>query len=516
MNPSIITIRILWTLSALAFSLVLWFATPRGLGLSPDSVAYLKAVQGLIDGQGLSYFSVQWPPLYSTAIYITSQFTGLNYVNGARLLSAVLYGSTYLLTGRLLTQLLNIQQKWLITYLFAGLLCLHPVITHIYFYVFSETLYLPLVLLNLLVLFNCNRTGLSATTSFYLCSLAFLATSTRYAGLTLVALNIVMLWRWAKQDSFAKKIRRSVIHLTPIVILLFWWRQRLGIGDTETNQRPLIWHPITLENLQEGLINLGAWILPVSHQVTTGWVPFICIAVGVLLVIAILWPTWCELFGSATHQTLPAVTLQQNALTRIICMFAVGYLMFLICMRSLFDPNIVLDHRTLAPIFLPITCVLVTSYTRFSKKGTRVALIALVLLLYGLPLNQLRPWLLINYFNGIELNDKRRLGSNLLQFLRTCPKTAIVYSDQPWNLNLEFQAMVHWLPTYSFYGSGLVDPNYQTKVKQLPKLADLIVIEDSQSSLVEYIEHLEAFRRVYSSSDGIVWQRIGLKVGICM
>jgi len=199
----------------------------------------------------------------------------------------------------------------------------------------------------------------------------------------------------------------------------------------------------------------------------------------------------------------------------VICVFAAGYLLFLVCMRSLFDPNIVLDHRTLAPIFLPLTCVLVTRYTYLNKNTSRGALIVLLLILYALPLKQVRPWLLISYFNGIELNDKRRLNSNLLQFLRTCPKTAIIYSDHPWNLNLEFQAMVHWLPTYAFYSSGLVDPHYQTKVKRLPEVADLIVIEDSQSSLVENIEDLKAFRRIYSSSDGIVWQHATLDADRC-
>ena len=508
-------IRVLWALSALTFSLVLWFATPRGLGLSPDSVAYLKAVQGLITGQGFTYFSVQWPPLFSTAIYAASQFTEQNYVNGARLLSAMLYGATFLLTGRLLTQLLNVQKKWLVAYLFAGLLCLHPVITHIYFYAFSETLFLPFVLLNLIVLFKCQHNGISAVTSFYLCVIGLLATSTRYAGLTLVALNVVMLWRWAPQDSYVKKIQRSLVQLAPNVILLFWWRQHLGIGDTETNQRPLLWHPITVQNLQEGLTNLGTWILPISHQAMTGWVPIVCMAVGISLVFALLWLTCDELFGAVAPQSPRDTTIQQNNLPQVICVFAAGYLLFLVCMRSLFDPNIVLDHRTLAPIFLPLTCVLVTRYTCFHKNTVRAALIVLLLILYALPLQQVRPRLLISYFNGIELNDKRRLNSNLLQFLRTCPKTAIIYSDQPWNLNLEFQAMVHWLPTYALYGSGLVDPHYQTKVKRLPELADLIVIEDSQSSLVANIEDLKAFRRIYSSNDGIVWQRATFNADRC-
>jgi hypothetical protein len=159
--------------------------------------------------------------------------------------------------------------------------------------------------------------------------------------------------------------------------------------------------------------------------------------------------------------------------------------------------------------------VLATSYTYISKQSTRIVLAALLLIIYALPLQQIRPWLLISYFNGIELNDKRRLNSELLQFLRTCSKTAKIYADQPWNINLEFQSMVHWLPTHAFYGSWLTDPHFQTKVKQLTQLAELIVIEDSKNSLIENIEDLKAFRRIYRSSDGIVWQQAALNTDLC-
>ena len=276
-----------------------------------------------------------------------------------------------------------------------------------------------------------------------------------------------------------------------------------------------MWHPITLENVQGGLVNLGAWILPVSHQAMTGWVLSICAALGLMLLVALLWSSLCELFGGATHRAFSASTRQPYGLTGIICIFSIGYLLFLVCVRSLFDPNIVFDPRTLAPIFLPTVCALVASYTYIKEKRARLALIALLLILYALPLKQVRHWLLISYFNGIELNDKRRLGSNLTKDLRACPKTARIYADQPWNLNLEFKSMVHWLPTYYLYGSDLADPRYETKIAQLAERADLIVIEDSQSALINHIEHLKAFRRVYSASDGVVWQHTALEGDTC-
>jgi hypothetical protein len=76
--------------------------------------------------------------------------------------------------------------------------------------------------------------------------------------------------------------------------------------------------------------------------------------------------------------------------------------------------------------------------------------------------------------------------------------------------------MVHWLPSHFLYGSGLIDLRYDLKIKQLPQLADLIVIENRQAELVQDIEQLKSFRRVYDASDGLVWQANGLYDGYCV
>ena len=473
------------------------------------------AVQGLINGQGISYFSVQWPPLFSTAIYIASQLTDHDFVKGARLLSAILYGCTFLLTGRLLNDLLSGKGKWLFSYLLAGLLCLHPVVTNVYFYVFSESLYLPIVLLNLVVLARCQSGQVSTKTSFYLCTLGLLATSTRYAGLTVVALNIVVLWRCAKQESFTQRAVRSMIQLVPTIALLGWWRQHLGIGDTEANQRHLVWHPLSLDNLHEGLVNLGTWLLPVSHQARTGLLSIACVVVAVIMVVSLTTVTLRGFLRPTSPAQLGLSNCITDRLQWIMCTFAIGYLVFLVCMRSLFDPNIVFDPRTLAPIFIPVVSLFVSSYRYLTLNCARYVVLALLLALYVLPLQQIRPLLLISYFNGIELNDKRRLDSPLLRFLRQCPQATKIYADQPWNLNLEFHSMVHWLPSHFLYGSGLTDLRYHLKINQLPYLADLIVIENRQGQLVQDIEQLKRFRRVYDASDGLVWPANDLYDGFC-
>ena len=501
---------------ALAFSSLLWFATPRGLGLSPDSVAYLKAAQGLIDGQGFSYFSVQWPPLFSSAIYVFSQFVDGDFVRGARLLNASLYGCTFFLTAALLRCATDYKLHQIIIYFFATVFCLHPAITHIYFYAFSEALFLPLVLLNLLVLFSPYAKEKQSTLklAMYLSLIGCLATSTRYAGLVLIALNSIMLWMTASEASLKKKLLLVIFQLIPTAGLLIKWRSHIGVGDTEANLRPLVWHPLTRENIADGLSNLGTWFLPVTHANESLPIRTNCILIGAIAT--------CILFLIAARSTWYCY---QKADSKsifskeyggwIISIFCAGYIIFLILMRSLFDPNIIFDSRTLSPIFFPILILLISFFSDRAKGRLAAVTLLLIACIYLLPLQQIRPWLLISYFNGIGLNDKTRLSSDLLRVLRSCPKDSRIHSDQPWNLNLEFQSMVHWLPMQSLYGSWLVNQKYTSAVAQLPMISDLIVIEDLNSTLILEIDRFEDFRRAYESTQGIVWVKASLIKNYC-
>lgn len=517
-----LVIRLFWLVSAMAFGAVLWVASPRGLGLNPDSVAYLKATQGIFLGQGFSYFSVQWPPLLSSTIYVFSQLVEQDFIRGARLLNALLYGVTFVLTGEFIRRITVGKQFWLTSYFFAGLLCLHPVMTYSFFYVLSESLFLPLVLANLLLLLSyCERkNGLSWNFSLALSLLSCLASGTRYAGLTLVALNILILLVIAEKDSSLKKLLHVCIQIIPTLTLVLVWRNHVGVGDTETNQRPMVWHPVTADNIYDGLITLGSWILPTLQQNDSPWIRHGRLGIGAIFVLS--------LFGFALVRLMQLYQIRPNdgvrvlarsrlsdCATSIISIFGAGYILFLIAMRSLFDPNIIFDSRTLSPLFLPTLALLLVYCSQISKLRIRISCLILCSLLLILPLNQLRPRLLISYFNGIELNDKTRLNSGIIKFLRGCPKNTLIYADRPWDFNLEFHSMVQWLPTYYFYGSGLPDPLFQSKLADLPKLAELIVVEDKESIYVNAVDRLAIFQRVYESSDGLIWQNATAATANC-
>jgi hypothetical protein len=505
----------LWVTTAFLLSALILFFTPRGLGMSPDSVAYLKSVQGLLQGLGSAYFSVQWPPLYALLIALASQAVGDDFYLGSRIVNSVLYGAFFILTGALLRQITTSFSY--LAYFFAGLLLLHPLTTHIYFYAFSEALFLPLVILNFILLGGLVSTDkkLRGQLVIALMVVVFTANLARYAGLCLVALNVLALYLSAPRHQTRQNFVEILIQVLPTALFLFLWRQRLGIGDTETNLRPFVVHLITVENINQGLVNIGHWLLAFVklHEVPS--LRPLCWGLGAIILGFILFvasTATAKIYACRRNNSFLPTELWVRFL---LATFTLGYLLFLILMRSFFDPNIIFDNRMLSPIFLPIIIVILAQLNNLQRVAYRAIAIAFVSGLLALSLQTMRPWLLINYFNGVELSDKNRLDSKLLSFLRSCPRAAIVYADQPWNVNLEFNSMVHWLPTQRLYGSWLPNLRYEQQVSALTSLADMIVVENLHADIIQSIERLKTFRRVYVSGVGIVWANIRVDPNYC-
>lgn len=506
-NNNKIYIYLLWIFTAGLFSALVWFATPRGLGLTPDSVAYLKAVQGIHNGLGFSYFSVQWPPAYASMIFAMSTLFENDPTVGVRILNAILYAFTFLLTIVLINIITN-KRNYGFNYIIAVTLCLNASITYIYFYALSEALFIPIVLLNIYIIFCYieRKNGLTLLWSVCLCVVGLFAVLSRYSGITLVALNIVAILIIGYKESRARKLTHVALQLMPAFLFLRVWQARLGVGDTDTNQRPFVWHPISLNELFDGVTTLGGWVFqnPLGLAPQFGRVP--SLVLGTSIVIFII--SGLLMNGLRARQSTDDTF---SCKVWILQIFSAGYCLFLILARSLIDPHIMLDVRFLSPILLVALLLPIAQISRIARPQAYAAWFIAIVILYMPSHNHIRHWLQINYFNGVELNDKARLNSQIMRFIRTCSKEASVYADKPWHFNLEFQSMVHWIPTYHLWGTGLPDPNYQIKLRGFPDKADLVIVEDGTSDAARLLSEMESFQLVYSAVDGQVWARLGLK-----
>ena len=483
--------------------------------MSPDSVAYLKSVQGLSQGQGLAYFSVQWPPLYPLLIGATSQLFSGDFYLGSRLTNALLYGALFILIGVFFRH--TIQKYKFFAYCTALLICLHPVISRIYFYAFSETLFLCLLLLDLILLSQLSITSkkLPVALTVALALVGTLATLTRYAGLCIIALNVFALLLKSHEQRTGALFLALATHILPASLFLFLWRQRMGIGDTEANLRPFAWHVISVENINQGLINIGHWLIAFINLSDTNSTMAVCWVLGASLVCLIILLSYGFTREILCRPKLSSSPGSSQWLFFLIIAFILGYLVFLVLMRSFFDPNIVLDDRTLSPILIPIFFVILFIAFRIKRSGYKLGALILILGTLLASLQSVRPLLLISYFNGIELSDKNHRNRDLIKLVRTCAKKTMIYADQPWNFNLELESMVHWLPTQSFYGSWKPNPSYAQQVAKLYEQAQLIIVENINSTIVQDIDRMPSFKRIYTDKQGIVWKNYALYNSDC-
>jgi hypothetical protein len=505
---------------ALSLGLGLWLTTPNGLGLTPDSVAYLKAAQGMSQGLGFDYFSMQWPPGYSSLMYFVGTLTGNDVIRSARIVNVTAYALLFYTLARILERCCGI--SLIAAVMLTSLICLHPVTTHIFFYALSEPVFLLIVLINITLLINYTAINkpLSLRAKFCLILVGCSAVSFRYAGLTVVALNI-----WFVVTHNDKRVTKLntwlevLLQALPALLLVSIWRLHRGLGDSVANERPLVLHLATAEDIRYGLVQIGGWF--VSPGVSIFDLPndsiqyFAGLVICGLLMMSFLWATANALTQSRNASFL-SVQLDKMKCIWILSTYVCGYIAFLLLIRSLFDPNIVFDNRTLSPLFLSTLVILITAcYLIEDRKYRNIAVIILSVMMF-IQTHNFKSWVLLSYFNGVELNDKIFKARPINLFVTSCGKNTAIAADKPWSFNLHFSTMVFWLPQYYQYGSGLLNMRYKQEISQLASTKDLLVVETVNSDIVKEIDTLDAFHRIYSADDGIVWQNRLIASRLCV
>src|SRR5512142_2341988 len=194
-SPRFVSFVLLGVLAAIGVALVLR-ATPEGMGLSDDSIAYIAGARSMLAGNG---YREAWlatdqpvthfPPAFPAALTILGWF-GLDPLRGARFLNALLFGLNIALAGILGWRM----TRWLPAGIALGALALlNDSLLRVHAVTMSEPLFIFLSLLafwsfdlymerdeHWLWLLGCGAWS----------GLAYL---TRYAGLALVATFLVAL-----------------------------------------------------------------------------------------------------------------------------------------------------------------------------------------------------------------------------------------------------------------------------------------------------------------------------------
>ena len=408
------------------------YSTIWGPGLFSDSFQYISSAQNIAAGKGVGYSIgsrifplTHYPPLYPLAL---SPFAlaGINAIDGARWLNALLLGLSILLVGA---------SAWVITrsaafsLLGACLAALSPALIGVHTWALSEPLYIFLSLACLLCLGlylagTPTRAALACLlASALLGSLAFL---TRYVGLALLLTGVLGIALLSTQGWK----RRSILLLTWAAIVglpsAAWMLRNYFLSGTLTD-RALVFNLLTRKNLGMVVNTLSTWFLPA--RLVNGRELYLGIGLALLALGVGVFAAWYFTRAGKESRTRlagfhPAFWLQAIQVP--------VYLGVLLLSKSLFDEGIGMSARILSPIYLPFIILMVGLLHRlWSTRGLAGKLIALGICAYLLLFTTSGGIAAVNVLHADGPGGARaRLSSDSIAFLRSADDYPI-YTNSP-------------------------------------------------------------------------------------
>jgi hypothetical protein len=515
-----LVLKIIQIGAACTLAAILFFSSRYGLGLSPDSVAYIKGAEGLLTGKGTDYMSVQWPPLYPLMLALFSYIGNHDLILGARLLNTLIIGLNFWIINQLLIKYININ-RWAAC-LIAFALSLHEVLVYVEFYAWSEPLVITTILINLIIIEkyinyeNKNKTLLEGGLILF----ATLSVCTRYIGVNVALINAVVILLFIGQVSFFTRIWRAVVQvIIPLLIIYPWLAWHSAIDDNNATQRGLQYHPISTEKIINGFINIGKWLYPSSSKFDGLVPPMLLLITGLIVVVLVIFTVLYAglklIITLKEKNHINKIINKKILLLGIVGLLIIFYVAFLVFSISFVDRKLLLDNRFLAPVFIPIILLLLGLMSLITKPIIRYTFFGMFLIVMAFSYLNLRSWLLISYFDGIEINSRVNINKPIYKKIKTYSMRCQLYSDQPWNMSLYFDKKVRWLPTEILFGTGLINQTYRSEIKSLKEKTNLIIVENKEDPIVNEIDTLAGLERIYDAKDGIVWRNNNIEFTIC-
>jgi hypothetical protein len=179
----------------LGFILIQIFSKHSGIGISPDSVTYVSAARHMVEGKGFLSFDnlpvVDFPFGYPCILTIITYLTKLDPLQFGNFLNGILFGMLLYLCGAVMNGFQK-PNAWYRRIILTCLL-LNPVLQEVYSMLWSETVFLLLVLCFIVSM----SVYLRKKTIRYLLVCAIIsaiACLTRYAGLFLIITGVLLIF----------------------------------------------------------------------------------------------------------------------------------------------------------------------------------------------------------------------------------------------------------------------------------------------------------------------------------
>jgi hypothetical protein len=428
--------------------------TRHGPYVSPDAVSYIGTARGLANGDGFTAPPGTPPvghfaPLFPATL-AALDVVGIDPVDGARWLNAVLLGAMVLVVGLLLRRA---TARWWPA-LAGGVLVIGATDMLAYN---SSALSDPLFALLSLLAIGALVAYLDERRPFFFgaaTSLTALALLTRYVGVALVVTGAVALVAYGAGRRW-RRIVEAGLFATALVPVAAWvlWARSAHPGGSEGE---VVFHSFGTGYLERGAGNVIDWIVPES---VPWWVGAAALAAVVALTVWLLRSPSAGAPPERVRSHLP-----------VLCgLFAGAYVIVIVADRLLLDASALPDRRLLLPLHVVAVLGLLALVGAQLARGalrfvTAGALIALVILQLGGAAGWVRDRIDDGGERGGGYTARVWRESPVLATVRALPPGVPVYSNGPDAIWFLTGRATKVLPAEEDYLTGRANPQYDQQV----------------------------------------------------
>jgi 4-amino-4-deoxy-L-arabinose transferase-like glycosyltransferase len=487
-------------LLALSGTFLILYATPQGMGLFDDSIAYIAGARSILAGQGYreawlasNQPVTHFPPGFSSVLALVG-LSGLDPLRGTRFVNALIFGANVCMLGLIGWRM---TKSKIVGILLAILFFLNGQLFRVHTTAMSEPLYIFFTLAAFLSFSQYFVSEEKNSIKFLLPAsvLTAFAYLTRYAGLALLATFLVSLF--ILHPTWKQRLTSAGIFLAGFIPFALAWsiRNRL-LADNATN-RTLVYHPITTENIQLGISNFSTFLLPIEvwRRELIKIPNLFSVILGIIVLALLIW-----VLSKGLKRFFKPETEMPEVLSFISTLYIFGYLASIISSMTFFDASTKFQLRIVAPIYVSLLIMLVyLGCWLWQKQGTITVILSLII------------FLLSAYGFSNELIQLRRGGqgyasfqwfdSEAMKFLETLPEGTRIYSNETAAVYLYTYRPGYVLPDLIDPVTGLPRGRFDEGVAELQ--AD-VLSENAALALFDVDSHDEEVQSVYQIlADGL-------------
>ena len=408
-------------------------ATPNGLGLSDDSIAYIAGARSMAAGDGYreawlasNQPVTHFPPAFSSVLAFFGLF-GADPLRAARWVNALLFGLNAALLGIL---------GWRMTpsltagVVLAALFVASGEMFSVHAVAMSEPLFIFLSLLSFWMFdlyFERHHHWLWMIGCGTFVGMAYL---TRYAGLALVATFVVALL--ILHTNWKKRLTSIGIFLASVIPWVLGWsiRNRLIAGNA-TN-RAFAWHPLTSENIDPGLRVFSDLFIPIESLrrvifrqpgIIEGMIMLILGGVFVWVIVTGL------KYLSKPQQERTGIEARE-VLSFTTGLFIFAYLASIVSSMLMFDAATKFKLRILSPVLVSLL-ILAVVFGIWMRSRRRDVVIVLTLLVLGISIYKQSVTLTTWAKSELGYASFQWYDSKAIDYLSELPDDVMIYTNEP-------------------------------------------------------------------------------------